>query len=505
MPLNPKNKFLKLFALAALSLSPFAQADDLTGSNLPSDPFIRQAIATRNFEPGGAYNLFKLRGTVTNRKNNIQIVPFVNQRIGGLQIEQAAVGGNVTYTAKFSGHTHDEHSPFANYNSKTLDPVTKGSALLGFTSYKFNISGTEVHPADAYDGEQGSGYPAPTGARDEYTYSLGGHAHSVSVVPIDDSRSTQQRLFDRFGNAYNTVTNGVSDAWKQATTHDPNLNRWGNGVDIARAAVAGVGSFADAGAEIIGANDMADGIAAIKGTASMNALQRLPYQAQLTAIESMLKADKAQQRASNAYQDWRAENPNWAVTADVAADIASRAVDRMGKGHHANHAHDRSGRQRTSGGRPAIDSDPYSPNSVNRRVAAGNATRAEYENSLPTSISGQPIRMPDGRIRRVDVDLQPTLDNIANNRPAYDRDGIPYRNENRALPTRNTYTEWTIPTDGVHDRGPQRIVQGSDGSLYYTPNHFGDRKDNSGRRPLGNTWRRLGQINNNNNGGNNND
>ena len=336
MRFNRQNKFIKLLAFATIALSPFVQADDLTGSNLPSDPFIRQAIATRNFEPGGAYNLFKLRGTVTNRKNNIQIVPFVNQRIGGLQIEQAAVGGNVTYTAKFSGHHHDEHGPFANYNSKTLDPVTKGSALLGFTSYKFNISGTEVHPADAYDGEQGSGYPAPTGARDEYTYSLGGQAHSVSVVPIDDNRSTQQRLFDRFGNAYNTVTNGVSDAWKQATTHDPNLNRWGNGVDIARAAVAGVGSFADAGAEIIGAGDMAAGLDVIKGTASMNALQRLPYQAQLTAVESMLKADKAQQTASNAYQDWRAEYPNWAVTADVAADIASRAVDRMGKGHHAN-------------------------------------------------------------------------------------------------------------------------------------------------------------------------
>ena len=103
MRFNRQNKFIKLLAFAAIALSPFAQADDLTGSNLPSDPFIRQAIATRNFEPGGAYNLFKLRGTVTNRKNNIQIVPFVNQRIGGLQIEQAAVGGNVTYTAKFSG------------------------------------------------------------------------------------------------------------------------------------------------------------------------------------------------------------------------------------------------------------------------------------------------------------------------------------------------------------------------------------------------------------------
>ena len=341
MRFNRQNKFIKLLAFATIALSPFVQADDLTGSNLPSAPFIRQAIATRNFEPGGAYNLFKLRGTVTNRKNNIQIVPFVNQRIGGLQIEQAAVGGNVTYTAKFSGHHHDEHGPFANYNSKTLDPVTKGSALLGFTSYKFNISGTEVHPADAYDGEQGSGYPAPTGARDEYTYSLGGQAHSVSVVPIDDNRSTQQRLFDRFGNAYNTVTNGVSDPWKQAKTHNPDLNKWGNGVDVVRAAAAGLGSIMDGGSEIIGANDMADGIAAIKGTASMNTLQRLPYQAQLTAVESMLKADKAQQRASNAYQDWRAEHPNWAVTADVAADIASRAVDRMGKGHHANYANNR--------------------------------------------------------------------------------------------------------------------------------------------------------------------
>lgn len=52
MRFNRQNKFIKLLAFAAIALSPFAQADDLTGSNLPSDPFIRQAIATRNFEPG---------------------------------------------------------------------------------------------------------------------------------------------------------------------------------------------------------------------------------------------------------------------------------------------------------------------------------------------------------------------------------------------------------------------------------------------------------------------
>lgn len=403
MRFNRQNKFIKLLAFAAIALCPFAQADDLTGSNLPSDPFIRQAIATRNFEPGGAYNLFKLRGTVTNRKNNIQIVPFVNQRIGGLQIEQAAVGGNVTYTAKFSGHTHDEHGPFANYNSKTLDPVTKGSALLGFTSYKFNISGTEVHPADAYDGEQGSGYPAPTGARDEYTYSLGGHAHSVSVVPIDDSRSTQQRLFDRFGNAYNTVTNGVSDAWNQAKTHNPDLNKWGNGVDVVRAAAAGLGSIIDGGSEIIGANDMADGIAAIKGTASMNALQRLPYQAQLTAIESMLKADKAQQRASNAYQDWRAEHPNWAVTADVAADIASRAVDRMGKGHHANN-----NRRRTA---PEHNIESTSHHSTPIPTTGIRQTFNSIRDA-PTYPNG--FREIQNGVRKVNINNQEVLNNLRN-------------------------------------------------------------------------------------------
>ena len=374
MRFNRQNKFIKLLAFAAIALSPFAQADDLTGSNLPSDPFIRQAIATRNFEPGGAYNLFKLRGTVTNRKNNIQIVPFVNQRIGGLQIEQAAVGGNVTYIAKFSGHHHDEHGPFANYNSKTLDPVTKGSAL-----------------------------PAPTGARDEYTYSLGGHAHSVSVVPIDDNRSTQQRLFDRFGNAYNTVTNGVSDAWKQAKTHNPDLNKWGNGVDVVRAAAAGLGSIMDGGSEIIGANDMADGIAAIKGTASMNALQRLPYQAQLTAIESMLKADKAQQRASNAYQDWRAEHPNWAVTADVAADIASRAVDRMGKGHHANN-----NRRRTA---PEHNIESTSHHSTPIPTTGIRQTFNSIRDA-PTYPNG--FREIQNGVRKVNINNQEVLNNLRN-------------------------------------------------------------------------------------------
>ncbi|WP_353653755.1 ribonuclease domain-containing protein [Labrenzia sp. R5_0] len=35
------------------------------------------------------------------------------------------------------------------------------------------------------------------------------------------------------------------------------------------------------------------------------------------------------------------------------------------------------------------------------------------------------------------------------------------------------YTEYVHPTPGVIGQGPQRVIQGQGGGLYYTPNHFG--------------------------------
>jgi filamentous hemagglutinin len=34
------------------------------------------------------------------------------------------------------------------------------------------------------------------------------------------------------------------------------------------------------------------------------------------------------------------------------------------------------------------------------------------------------------------------------------------------------YKEYVVPTPGVKGPGPQRIVAGSDGKMYYTPDHY---------------------------------
>ncbi|MBO6858021.1 MAG: hypothetical protein JJ875_14045 [Roseibium sp.] len=35
------------------------------------------------------------------------------------------------------------------------------------------------------------------------------------------------------------------------------------------------------------------------------------------------------------------------------------------------------------------------------------------------------------------------------------------------------YTEYVHPTPGVIGQGPQRVIQGQGGGLYYTPDHYG--------------------------------
>lgn len=508
-------RWLAAFAAIA-ALSP-AHAE---GNSLPNDPFVRKALATQNFEPGGEYHLFgKLRGPVSDRQNKTVIFPLSSQQYGGVKIEQAQIGGYVRYKAKFSGHTHDEHSPFSSHRSIPGKPHKHGNPLIGFTAYKITASGTELHPADAYDGPQGSGYPAPTGARDEYTYAVSGSAQRVEPVFKDDGRSMWQRIQDRPGNAADTAAKGLSEAWKTATTHNPELDRVGNGLEVVRAGFAGFGSLKDAGMELLGAGDIADLTEAGQSIAAVAALDALPVETLPKALDALDKGAAQWQDIKGAYEeagkDWAAykrENPNKAMAAEAAWGIAQDFFGkRVGGKRHADEgkrntsdraAHHQTGGQRTSGGNPALPNDPYHPSNVDSRVAAGNTRRYEYENSVPTSIGGQQIKMPDGSIRKMDVDLQPTLERIEKNKPNPElQDGKKFANDHdrsSQLPKYNngqkiTYHEWTVPTEGVRGRGTQRIVVGSDGSKYYTPNHYGEVKDNNGKVLGGKhrTWRKL--------------
>jgi ribonuclease T1 len=62
---------------------------------------------------------------------------------------------------------------------------------------------------------------------------------------------------------------------------------------------------------------------------------------------------------------------------------------------------------------------------------------------------------------------------------AYPKDGIVFANRERLLPEqpRGFYREYTVPTQGAHDRGARRIVCGGPQptapvACYYTANHY---------------------------------
>jgi ribonuclease T1 len=56
----------------------------------------------------------------------------------------------------------------------------------------------------------------------------------------------------------------------------------------------------------------------------------------------------------------------------------------------------------------------------------------------------------------------------------YKKDGTIFGNRERRLPLkrRGYYREYTVKTPGVRHRGARRIVAGTDGEFYYTPDHY---------------------------------
>ena len=73
------------------------------------------------------------------------------------------------------------------------------------------------------------------------------------------------------------------------------------------------------------------------------------------------------------------------------------------------------------------------------------------------------------------VDLRPTLQRIENGtRLAHRNDGTIFKNREALLPLRGDgyYREYVHPTPSIIGPGPQRIVSGGEGELFYTPDHY---------------------------------
>ncbi|MGY6553141.1 MAG: ribonuclease domain-containing protein [Wenzhouxiangella sp.] len=86
------------------------------------------------------------------------------------------------------------------------------------------------------------------------------------------------------------------------------------------------------------------------------------------------------------------------------------------------------------------------------------------------------VRDLDGRVAwRGDVDLNPVLARIeAGERDPHRNDGAVFHNRERRLPDRprGHYREFVVRTPRINHAGPQRLVIGADGEIFYTADHY---------------------------------
>jgi guanyl-specific ribonuclease Sa len=96
--------------------------------------------------------------------------------------------------------------------------------------------------------------------------------------------------------------------------------------------------------------------------------------------------------------------------------------------------------------------------------------------AVTAQIKDQKIRNQDGKVVfQGTIDLEDTLDRISRGeRGIHGNDGSVFQNREKRLPQKPSgyYREWVHPTTGLRGPGPQRIVTGKNGEIYYTPDHY---------------------------------
>ncbi|MGY6632101.1 MAG: ribonuclease domain-containing protein [Wenzhouxiangella sp.] len=104
----------------------------------------------------------------------------------------------------------------------------------------------------------------------------------------------------------------------------------------------------------------------------------------------------------------------------------------------------------------------------------GTFSGASSESSL--LVRGVEVRDLDGRVAwRGDVDIGNALARIERGeRDPHRNDGGVFHNRERRLPDRPSgyYREYVIRTPGISHAGPQRLVIGRDGEVFYTSDHY---------------------------------
>jgi guanyl-specific ribonuclease Sa len=134
-------------------------------------------------------------------------------------------------------------------------------------------------------------------------------------------------------------------------------------------------------------------------------------------------------------------------------------------------------RAESSGDRDSAGSAaPPAPRRSKPKPTPQAAPRAPPTAADPLVIDGLSLRDSSGRtIYRGQIDLAPTLERIAaGRRLRFPNDGTTFQNRENRLPRRppGYYREWVVPTPKEPGPGPQRLITGEEGEVWYTSDHY---------------------------------
>lgn len=295
-----------------------------TAQLLSKDPFITTHADRTHYEPGGRYYLFgPARGAVTNRTGSINVIQDYTHQVGYLQVQQASIRGTIGYETRFSNHGYKVHAPFNNVAAKS-DSQEKGNIDQGFTVYRLDWAGVELHPADGYDGPRGGGYPKPKGARDIYSYTVKGLARSVKFHHVD-TRNINERFRDNHANLGSNFRERSEAAHRKVFESNPTHSRWGNAMEVINGAYSGVLNPIQSVSEFAGVGDVIDGAVYASNLAFMHSIAPLSPKNKLNAIGALGSGTEIVGNARDKWDKWLKENPNIAETIEAAANTAIAA------------------------------------------------------------------------------------------------------------------------------------------------------------------------------------
>ncbi|MCF3026571.1 polymorphic toxin MafB class 3 [Neisseria gonorrhoeae] len=323
----PIQKFMMLFA-AAISLLqiPISHANGL-------DARLRDDMQAKHYEPGGKYHLFgNARGSVKNRVCAVQtfdatavgpILPITHERTG--------FEGIIGYETHFSGHGHEVHSPFDNHDSKSTSDFS-GGVDGGFTVYQLHRTGSEIHPADGYDGPQGGGYPEPQGARDIYSYHIKGTSTKTKINTVPQAPFSDRWLKENAGAASGFLSR-ADEAGKLIWENDPDKNWRANRMDDIRGIIQGAANPFLTGFQGLGVGAITDSAvnpvtyaAAQQTLQGIHDLGNVSPAAQLAAASLLQDSAFAVKDGINSARQWADAHPNITATAQTALAVAETAT-----------------------------------------------------------------------------------------------------------------------------------------------------------------------------------